>query len=102
MIDIKKELEEIESLDLVELVSCDNKVFSIKRELAIIIPEIRDKIKNKQRFVFNYIESRLMEKVIEYLRYRHKYSNINMPSPAFHIDESIVMDLLIVADKLGI
>ncbi|EEA06215.1 Skp1 family protein [Cryptosporidium muris RN66] len=102
MIDIKKEVEETESFDLVELVSCDNKVFRIKRELAIIIPEIRDKIKDKQRFVFNYIESRLMEKVIEYLGYRHKYSNINMPSPAFHIDESIVMDLLIVADKLGI
>lgn len=48
------------------------------------------------------ITGRLLEKVIEYLYYRHKYTDSPVFIPEFPLDEAVVLDLLPVANYLGL
>ena len=48
------------------------------------------------------ITGKLMEKVIEYLYFKHKYTDSVEPIPEFPIDDDVVLDLLPVANYLGL
>ena len=48
------------------------------------------------------VTGRLLEKVIEYLYYRHRWTDAKGAIPEFPLDEDIVLDLLQVATYLGL
>eukprot|EP00919_Chromeraceae_sp_WS-2016_P015698 GHVR01037165.1.p1 GENE.GHVR01037165.1~~GHVR01037165.1.p1 ORF type:complete len:125 (+),score=13.93 GHVR01037165.1:27-401(+) len=52
---------------------------------------------------FPQIDGRLLEKVIEYLYWKFKYTDCQkQPIPEFDIDDDIVLDLLRLAEFLGL
>lgn len=82
--------------------SSDGVRFQLSSVLAKYITNVRDELFKTGSMRFDYINSAQMKKVIEYLEYRHKYSPKRIEQENFHIEESQAMDLLIIADKLGI
>lgn len=49
-----------------------------------------------------HVTGKLLEKVLEYLYYRYKHTDSGEEIPDFAIDEEIVLDLLSVANYLGL
>eukprot|EP00435_Cladocopium_sp_Y103_P057618 s25_g19.t3 len=45
------------------------------------------------------ITGKLLEKVIEYLYFKYKYTDAKVPIPEFPIDDDVVLDLLLVAKR---
>lgn len=45
---------------------------------------------------------KIFEKVLEYLYYRYKHTDSPEPIPEFHIDDDLVLELLPVANFLGL
>jgi len=48
------------------------------------------------------IKAKLLEKVIEYLYYKYKYTDSRETIPDFPIDDDCVLDLLMVANYLNL
>ncbi|CAK9044170.1 ATPase family AAA domain-containing protein 3 [Durusdinium trenchii] len=48
------------------------------------------------------ITGKLLEKVIEYLYFKYKYTDAKVPIPEFPIDDDVVLDLLLVANYLNL
>ncbi|KAJ1611425.1 hypothetical protein OIY81_1733 [Cryptosporidium canis] len=84
------------------LISLDGQTFQLSSELAEYITNIKDELFRNGSMKFDYINSSQMKKVIEYLEYRHKYSSKHRQIESFQVDESQAIDLLVIADKLGI
>lgn len=82
--------------------SSDGVKFQLSSVLAKYITKVKDELFKTGSMKFDYINSAQMRKVIEYLEYRHKYSPNSIEQANFHIEESQAMELLIIADRLGI
>ncbi|OLQ16419.1 hypothetical protein ChUKH1_08170 [Cryptosporidium hominis] len=85
-----------------DLICMDGVKFKLKPVLAEYITNIRDELFEAGSMKFNYINSSQMKKVIEYLEYKHQYSSKQKEPREFQIEDSQAIDLLIIADKLGI
>mmetsp|Transcript_194 Transcript_194/g.317 ORF Transcript_194/g.317 Transcript_194/m.317 type:complete len:107 (-) Transcript_194:216-536(-) len=48
------------------------------------------------------VTGKIFEKVLEYLYYRYKHTDSPEPIPEFHIDDDLVLELLPVANFLGL
>ncbi|OII73174.1 uncharacterized protein cubi_02406 [Cryptosporidium ubiquitum] len=85
-----------------DLICVDGEKFKLKSILAEYITNIKDELFETGSMKFNYINSTQMKKVIEYLEYKHQYSTKHGRLQEFQIEESQAIDLLIIADRLGI
>ncbi|KAK6588047.1 hypothetical protein RS030_71094 [Cryptosporidium xiaoi] len=92
-----------EKLKYVTLISQEGDEFQVETRLTKHIPTLDEKqIKNKT-ITFDFITSKHMKRVIEYLEFKDNYiSRKNNENINFNVDEDEALDLLIIADKLGL
>jgi len=93
----------------ITLVSADGHKFFLDKRVACECDMFRKMIEQEsfQEGQTNEIKlptvtGRLLEKVIEYLYYKYKYTDAKVAMPEFHIDDDIVLDLLLVANYLSL
>ncbi|EDQ89133.1 uncharacterized protein MONBRDRAFT_32565 [Monosiga brevicollis MX1] len=93
----------------VNLVSSDEHEFFVARDKAIVPDTIKNMLagpgefseKEHNEVAFREIPSHVLERVCIYLYYKKRYENHNKEVPDFHIDPSIVLDLLMAANFLS-
>mmetsp|Transcript_112984 Transcript_112984/g.324723 ORF Transcript_112984/g.324723 Transcript_112984/m.324723 type:complete len:114 (+) Transcript_112984:70-411(+) len=98
-----------ESFSVLRLVSADGHEFYLDRRIAYECDTFRKMVEQggfkegqMNEIKLNNITGRLLEKVIEYLYYRYKYTDAKVPIPEFPIDDDMVLDLLVVANYLNL
>lgn len=97
--------EEKEKEDCVKLVSREGKEFLVPRGVARISKTIEASLRgdyreSKGEIKFPEITSQVLEKVVEYLHYKQKYTNYTQPIPEFPIEPDMVPELLMAANFL--
>mmetsp|Transcript_2567 Transcript_2567/g.5139 ORF Transcript_2567/g.5139 Transcript_2567/m.5139 type:complete len:113 (+) Transcript_2567:94-432(+) len=97
-----------ETFSYVRLVSADGHQFLLDSRVAYGCDTFRtmveqDHFREGQTKVVNLptITGKVLEKVIEYLYYKYKYTDSKVAIPEFAIDDDIVLDLLSVAHYLN-
>mmetsp|Transcript_77172 Transcript_77172/g.213322 ORF Transcript_77172/g.213322 Transcript_77172/m.213322 type:complete len:114 (-) Transcript_77172:144-485(-) len=98
----------VATFSYVQLVSADGHKFYMDSRVAYECDTFRkmvdqDHFKEGQTKLINLptITGKVLEKVIEYLYYKHKYTGSKAMIPEFPIDDDIVLDLLSVAHYLN-
>ncbi|WPK26208.1 hypothetical protein PUMCH_003556 [Australozyma saopauloensis] len=95
------------SLDYVTLISSDNHRFVVLKDVALISPVLR----NSEEFregetgqIILDIDAEILEVVVEYLHYSHKYKDQVDASvvPEFKIPTQLALELLVKADFLDL
>ncbi|CEL99189.1 unnamed protein product [Vitrella brassicaformis CCMP3155] len=99
-----------EEFDYLKLISAEGHEFFLDKKIAFGCEMIRTMFDGEKSHSFtegqtgaiNFqtINSRLLEKVIQYLYYKHKHTDSREAIPDFEIDDEIVLDLLLVANYL--
>mmetsp|Transcript_58483 Transcript_58483/g.187867 ORF Transcript_58483/g.187867 Transcript_58483/m.187867 type:complete len:116 (+) Transcript_58483:144-491(+) len=102
-------LDPAESFSYLRLVSADGHRFYLDRRIAYECDTFRKMVeqegfKEGQTKDINLptITGKLLEKVIEYLYYKYKYTDSKVTIPEFPIDDDVVLDLLLVANYLNL
>mmetsp|Transcript_97998 Transcript_97998/g.227259 ORF Transcript_97998/g.227259 Transcript_97998/m.227259 type:complete len:108 (-) Transcript_97998:86-409(-) len=97
-----------ESFVYVRLVSADGHQFYLDSRIAFECETFRkmveqDHFKEGQTKVIHLptITGKVLEKVIEYLYYKYKYTDSKAAIPEFPIDDDMVLDLLSVSHYLN-
>lgn len=95
--------------DSIVLVSADNVEFQISKETAFVSSTLRAMLvspflESNGKIAFPEIESKVLEKVIEYLEYNLQYRDAeeNAEIPEFEIPTEMSLELLLAADYLGV
>eukprot|EP00922_Rhytidocystis_sp_ex-Travisia-forbesii_P072894 GHVS01108674.1.p1 GENE.GHVS01108674.1~~GHVS01108674.1.p1 ORF type:complete len:123 (+),score=11.36 GHVS01108674.1:15-383(+) len=97
--------------DVVKLISSEGTEFAIEKSIAFECDVIKNMCQGKkfvesrnQEVRFSNINANLLEKVIEYLKYKHKHEHAQGGTtlPVFHIPADMALDLLLTANYLGI
>ncbi|KAF7457072.1 Skp1 family protein [Cryptosporidium felis] len=83
------------------VLSAEGEVFRLKARFAEYITNMKDQLLENGSMKFDYINSNQMKRIIEYLEFRDLYSRSKEP-PNFRIRESEALELLVIADRLGI
>merc|ERR1719240_917298 len=99
----------VESFSFLKLISADGHHFYVDRRIAFECETFRKMVEQEsfregQANEINLptITGKLLEKVIEYLYHRYKYTDAKVAIPEFPIDDDIVLDLLLVANYLNL
>ncbi|CAE8587727.1 unnamed protein product [Polarella glacialis] len=102
-------LDPVESFSYLKLVSADGHEFYLDRRIAYECDTFRkmvekDGFKEGQtnEIKLHTVTGKLLEKVIEYLYFKYKFTDSKVPIPEFPIDDDVVLDLLIVANFLNL
>mmetsp|Transcript_75526 Transcript_75526/g.161807 ORF Transcript_75526/g.161807 Transcript_75526/m.161807 type:complete len:117 (-) Transcript_75526:101-451(-) len=102
-------LDPAESFSYLKLISADGHQFFLDRRIAYECDTFRkwveqDHFKEGQtnEIKLPTITGKLLEKVIEYLYYKYKYTDSKVAIPEFPIDDDVVLDLLLVANYLNL
>merc|ERR1711982_112883 len=102
-------LDPAEKFSYVKLVSADQHQFFLDRRIAYECDTFRKMIEQDafqegqtQEIKLPTITGKLLEKVIEYLYYKYKYTDSRVPIPEFQIENDDVLDLLLVANYLNL
>merc|ERR1712129_29360 len=102
-------LDPTESFSYLRLCSADGHQFFLDRRIAYECDTFRKMVeqegfKEGQLNTINLptISGKLLEKVIEYLYYKYKYTDAKTPIPEFPFDDDVVLDLLLVANYLNL
>ncbi|CAE7188655.1 ATAD3 [Symbiodinium pilosum] len=102
-------LDPVETFSFLRLVSADGHEFFLDRRIAYECDTFK-KMVEKEGFKEGQtneihlptITGKLLEKVIEYLYFKYKYTDAKVPIPEFPIDDDVVLDLLLVANYLNL
>mmetsp|Transcript_41802 Transcript_41802/g.108279 ORF Transcript_41802/g.108279 Transcript_41802/m.108279 type:complete len:117 (-) Transcript_41802:127-477(-) len=102
-------LDPAESFSYIRLVSAEGHHFYLDRRIAYECDTFR-KMAEQEGFKEGQtneiklptITGKLLEKVIEYLYYKYKYTDAKSTIPEFPIDDDMVLDLLLVANYLNL
>ncbi|RHZ68239.1 hypothetical protein Glove_296g36 [Diversispora epigaea] len=107
MSNTSKKKEKYSPADYVKLISSDGFEFIILRNAAIISGTIRNMLSSGQfiesklnQIHFRDINAVLLEKVCQYLYYKHRYTNSTTEIPPHNIDPALALELVVVADFL--
>mmetsp|Transcript_61660 Transcript_61660/g.123608 ORF Transcript_61660/g.123608 Transcript_61660/m.123608 type:complete len:114 (-) Transcript_61660:102-443(-) len=102
-------LDPAESFSYLKLVSADGHHFYLDRRIAYECDTFRkmveqDPAKDGQtkEIQLPKVTGKLLEKVIEYLYYKYKFTDSKVAIPEFPIDDDVVLDLLLVANDLNL
>ncbi|XP_055623404.1 elongin-C-like [Toxorhynchites rutilus septentrionalis] len=96
--------------EFIKLVSAEGAEFIVKRKHAFISDTIQAMLSGPGQFSetetniihFKEISSTILEKICEYLAFKHRYMNSLEEVPEFPISDNIVIELLMAADFLNI
>mmetsp|Transcript_31446 Transcript_31446/g.90168 ORF Transcript_31446/g.90168 Transcript_31446/m.90168 type:complete len:114 (-) Transcript_31446:178-519(-) len=98
-----------ESFSYLKIVSADGHHFYLDRRIAYECDFFRKTAEQEpvkdgqpQELPPLKVTGKLLEKVIEYLYYRYKYTDSKVAIPEFPIDDDVVLDLLLVANDLNL
>eukprot|EP00811_Abedinium_folium_P016410 NODE_25349_length_590_cov_3.665227.p2 GENE.NODE_25349_length_590_cov_3.665227~~NODE_25349_length_590_cov_3.665227.p2 ORF type:complete len:109 (-),score=35.40 NODE_25349_length_590_cov_3.665227:163-489(-) len=99
----------VENFSYVKLISAEGHHFYLDRCIAFECDTFKKMIEHEQmkeaqsnEIRLPTITAKLLEKVIEYLYYKYKYTESKITIPEFHIDDDIVLDLLLVSNYLNL
>ncbi|CAK0823533.1 unnamed protein product [Prorocentrum cordatum] len=102
-------LDPAANFSYIRLVSADGHHFYLDRRIAYECDFFRkmveqDGFKEGQtnEIKLPTITGKLLEKVIEYLYYKYKYTDSKVAIPEFPIDDDVVLELLLVANFLNL
>eukprot|EP00922_Rhytidocystis_sp_ex-Travisia-forbesii_P057946 GHVS01085733.1.p1 GENE.GHVS01085733.1~~GHVS01085733.1.p1 ORF type:complete len:110 (+),score=14.76 GHVS01085733.1:52-381(+) len=109
---MSKTIEEGESSakeETVKVISSEGTEFIISKSVAFECHVIKNMcegshfVEGRNKEVrFSNINASLLEKVIEYLKYKHTYEQGSTTLPEFPIPSDMALDLLLTANYLGI
>ncbi|XP_055630339.1 elongin-C-like [Toxorhynchites rutilus septentrionalis] len=96
--------------EFIKLVSAEGDEFIVKREHAFLSDIIQAMLSGPGQFAesetntihFREISSPILEKVCQYLEYKHRYMNSSNSAPEFPIEFNMVLQLLLAANFLNI
>mmetsp|Transcript_624 Transcript_624/g.985 ORF Transcript_624/g.985 Transcript_624/m.985 type:complete len:108 (+) Transcript_624:59-382(+) len=99
----------LETFDWIKITSADGHEFFLDKHVAFECEALKAAYETKRqmghqgRIELKYedITGRIMQKVIEYLYYKYKWTDTRQPMPEFPIDDDICLDLLLTANFLG-
>merc|ERR1712216_356312 len=100
-----------ESFSYLKLISADEHTFYLDRRIAYECDTFRKMVEQEgqglkeqqsNEIKLPTITGKLLEKVIEYLYYKYKYTDSKVAIPPFDIDDDVVLDLLLVANYLNL
>eukprot|EP00933_Yihiella_yeosuensis_P074483 TRINITY_DN83435_c0_g1_i1.p1 TRINITY_DN83435_c0_g1~~TRINITY_DN83435_c0_g1_i1.p1 ORF type:complete len:116 (+),score=28.72 TRINITY_DN83435_c0_g1_i1:69-416(+) len=99
----------VATFSCIKLISADGHEFYLDRLIAYECDTFR-KMVEKDGFkegMTNEIQlptitGKLLEKVVEYLYFKYKYTDSKVAIPEFPLDDEVVLDLLIVANYLNL
>ncbi|KAH8739393.1 hypothetical protein FG386_000365 [Cryptosporidium ryanae] len=87
----------------ITLISQEGDEFRVKIRLVRHIPILNDEQIRSKAITFDFITSKQMKRVIEYLEFKDDYISCkNKENVNFNVSEEEALDLLIIADKLGL
>merc|ERR550514_2589145 len=102
-------LDPVETFSYLRLVSADNHTFYLDRRIAFECDTFKKMAEQQgfregqtQEITLPTISGKLLEKVIEYLYFKYKYTDSKETIPEFPIDDDNVLDLLLVANYLNL
>mmetsp|Transcript_112155 Transcript_112155/g.281074 ORF Transcript_112155/g.281074 Transcript_112155/m.281074 type:complete len:116 (+) Transcript_112155:67-414(+) len=102
-------LDPAESFSYLRLVSADGHQFYLDRRIAYECDTFRKMVEQEgfkegqlNEIKLPTITGKLLQKVIEYLYYKYKYTDAKTTIPDFPIDDDVVLDLLLVANYLNL
>ncbi|CAL1128400.1 unnamed protein product [Cladocopium goreaui] len=91
------------------LISADGHEFFLDRRIAYECDTFKKMVEKEgfkegqtNEIQLPTITGKLLEKVIEYLYFKYKYTDAKVPIPEFPIDDDVVLDLLLVANYLNL
>ena len=99
-------MKAVDAFEAVQIVSCDGHEFFLDRKIAFeceVLKKMYDSsLQEGQegKITMQNVTGRILEKVLEYLYYKFKYTDCQGPIPEFQIDDEVVLDLLIAANYL--
>lgn len=95
------------SSNFVKLISSSNHIFYVEKKVAMVSGMIRATLQTtafqeseSQEISFPELDTPVLEKVIEYFHYKHRYNNSRVPIPEFQIAPDMAIDVLIAANYL--
>ncbi|OQS06752.1 transcription elongation factor B polypeptide 1 [Thraustotheca clavata] len=91
--------------EYVKLVSAEGHEFYVARKCALVSGTIKAMLlgqfsESKGEIRFPDISAPILEKVIQYLYYKKRYSNSNARIPEFNIEPEMSLELLMAANYL--
>mmetsp|Transcript_24602 Transcript_24602/g.45570 ORF Transcript_24602/g.45570 Transcript_24602/m.45570 type:complete len:115 (-) Transcript_24602:52-396(-) len=101
-------LDPVECFSYIQLRSADGHTFYLDRRIAYECDTFKKWVeqdgieREKNEIELKTVTGKLLEKVIEYLYYKYKYTDAKVAIPEFPIDDEIVLDLLLVANFLNL
>eukprot|EP00401_Gymnodinium_catenatum_P011418 CAMPEP_0117525714 /NCGR_PEP_ID=MMETSP0784-20121206/35914_1 /TAXON_ID=39447 /ORGANISM="" /LENGTH=119 /DNA_ID=CAMNT_0005321923 /DNA_START=76 /DNA_END=435 /DNA_ORIENTATION=+ len=104
-------LDPAETFSYLRIVSADNHVFYLDRRIAYECDTFKKMVEQgfkegqEDEIPLPTVTGKLLEKVIEYLYYKYKYTDAKVTIPEFEIDDGtggneFVLDLLLVSNYL--
>ena len=89
----------------ITLVSNGGEEFLVAREVALMSGTIAmmlagDFAESRGRVTFAEISSTIMAKVVDYLKYKHRWNGSQVPIPEFAVEPEIALELLMAAEFL--
>mmetsp|Transcript_27723 Transcript_27723/g.50657 ORF Transcript_27723/g.50657 Transcript_27723/m.50657 type:complete len:114 (-) Transcript_27723:52-393(-) len=102
-------LDPVENFSYLRLISADGHEFLMDRRVAYECDTFKKMVEQDgfkegmtSEIKLPTITGKLLEKVIEYLYYKYKYTDAKVSIPELPIDDEIVLDLLLVANYLNL
>eukprot|EP00929_Paragymnodinium_shiwhaense_P094498 TRINITY_DN5509_c0_g1_i1.p1 TRINITY_DN5509_c0_g1~~TRINITY_DN5509_c0_g1_i1.p1 ORF type:complete len:113 (+),score=25.46 TRINITY_DN5509_c0_g1_i1:80-418(+) len=102
-------LDPAEAFSYLRLISADGHQFYLDRRIAYECDTFKNMVEQEgwkegqtNEIKLPTVTGKLLEKVIEYLYYKYKYTDSKVTIPEFPVDDDIVLDLLLVANYLNL
>eukprot|EP00743_Colponemidia_sp_Colp-15_P005424 GILK01005830.1.p1 GENE.GILK01005830.1~~GILK01005830.1.p1 ORF type:complete len:116 (+),score=15.87 GILK01005830.1:47-349(+) len=94
--------------EFVKIISSEGHEFYLEKKYAMVSGTIRSMLTGPGQFSetqlgevrFPEISAPLLEKVIQYFHYKHRYTNSDTPIPEFKIEPESALELLMAANYL--
>ncbi|CAM9857937.1 unnamed protein product [Phaeothamnion confervicola] len=89
----------------VKLISADRAVFWVDRKCAMVSGTVRAMLQgsfaeSSGEILFGEINTPVLEKVIQYMYYKVRYTNSTVRIPEFEIEPELALELLMAANFL--
>ena len=100
-----EEINEEQSNGMIKLISADGHEFFVDKRCAMVSGTIRQMLagqfaESRGEVRFPEISSIILEKVIEYLYYKVRYTNSVMRVPEFSVEPEYALELLMASNYL--
>ena len=98
-------MEEEDHSGFVKLISAEGHEFFVNRRVALVSGTIKNMLsgqfaESRGEIRFPEISACILEKVIQYLYYKVRYTNSSQRVPEFDVDASSSLELLMVSNYL--